>query len=309
MTTLRQAVDEYLALRRGLGFKLHHTGICLRQFAAFLEQCGASYITTQLALDWATQPQNTHPAYLTSRLTAIRGFARFRAASDPRTEIPPRGLLPHRYHRKPPYIYTDEEIGRLLEAAASLQSSRGLRARTYVTLLGLLAVTGVRISEVVALDREDVDLADAVITIRGTKFCKSRLAPVHVSTRRALQRYADLRNRVQPRPRCATFFIGEHGEQLTVNVVEKTFVKLSRRVGLRSPSDRHGPRVHDLRHRFAVSTLLRWYRAGLDVERHLPELSTYLGHAHVTDTYWYLTAVPELMRLVVARLETGERSP
>jgi integrase len=309
VSTLRAAVVEYLTLRRGLGFKLQLPGVWLEQFVSFLEQRGASYITTQLALDWAKQPVDAQPVYLTRRLSTVCGFATYRAASDPRTQVPPLGLLPHRFYRKAPYVYSNDEIDRLIKAAGQLPSTTGLRSRTYATLLGLLAVTGVRIGEVVALDRDDVDLSEAVLTIRGTKFNKSRLVPVHATTRRALKQYADRRDRIQPRPRTASFFVSEHGGRLVKNTVEQTFVRLSREVGLRGPSDSRGPRVHDIRHRFAVTTMLRWYRAGVDVERHLPELSTYLGHAHPTDTYWYLSAVPELMRLVVARLDlrTGRR--
>jgi len=303
VSTLREALAEYLTLRRGLGFKLQLPGAWLEQFVSFMERHGASYITTQLALDWAKQPVNTQPVYLTSRLSTVCGFARYRAASDPRTQVPPLGLLPHRFHRKAPYIYSDDEIGRLIKVAGQLPSTTGLRSQTYATLLGLLAVTGMRIGEVVGLDRDDVDFSEAVLTIRGTKFNKSRLVPVHATTRRALQQYADWRDRIQPRPRTASFFVGEHGGRLVKNTVQQTFVRLSREVGLRGPSDSRGPRVHDIRHRFAVTTMLRWYRAGVDVERHLPELSTYLGHGHPTATYWYLSAVPELMRLVVARLD------
>jgi integrase len=305
MSTIREAIDEYLVLRRGLGFTLRTPGIWLKQFASFLEQHGACTITTQLALDWATQPTNVQPAYMTRRLSVVRGFAQYRSASDPRTQVPPLGTLPHRYQRKPPYIYTDDEIGRLISAAGRLPSTTGLRSRTYTTLLGLLAVTGMRISEAVGLDRDDVDLPNAMLTIRRTKFGKSRLIPVHASTQRALEQYALGRDEVRPRPKTTRFFLAEQGEPLTADAVRRTFVRLSRQVGLRGPADRRGPRLHDLRHRFAVNTLLHWYRVGVDVERHLPELSTYLGHGHVTDTYWYLSAVPELMGLVVARLESG----
>lgn len=304
MSTIREAITAYVALRRGLGFKLRDAGHWLGQFASFLEQHGAEHITTQLALDWATQPVRVHPAYLTRRLSVVRGFAQYRSASDPRTQVPPLALLPHRFRRKAPYIYTDDEIGRLLDAAARLPSKTGLRPRTHVTLLGLLVVTGMRISEAVALDRRDVDLPAAVLTIRHSKFGKSRLVPVHASTCRALECYAQYRDTTLPRPRTSRFFVGEHGEGLTDWTARGTFVRLSHEVGLRGPADRRGPRLHDLRHRFAVSTLLRWYRAGIDVERHLPQLSTYLGHGNVTDTYWYLSAVPELMRLVTARLES-----
>jgi integrase len=218
-------------------------------------------------------------------------------------------LLPHRYARKPPYIYTGREIKRLIAVARQLPSATGLRPATYATLFGLLAVTGLRISEALALNRADVDGAQAVLTIRRTKFGKSRLVPVHPATQRALARYARRRDRVYPKPMTESFFVSEHGARLTQWTVRYTFNRLSRRIGLRGPADRRGPRLHDLRHRLAVDTLLRWYRAGVDVERHLPELSTYLGHRHVADTYWYLSAVPELLRLAAARLEArGGRS-
>lgn len=307
MSATRKAIDEYLAMRRGLGFKLYQEGLWLEQFASFLERRRSPRVTTALALAWATQPTHAQPAYLAHRLSVVRGFAQYHAARDARIEVPPLALLPHRYHRKPPYIYTDDEIGRLLEAAKRLPSTTGLRPRTYATLLGLLVVTGMRISEAVGLDRDDVDFTDGVLTVRRTKFGKSRLVPMHPSTQRALVRHTKWRDRIQSRPKTMSFFVGEHGGRLTVNIVERTFVTLSRQVGLRAESDRRGPRLHDLRHRFAVRVLLGWYRAGVDVERHLPQLSTYLGHVHVTDTYWYLSAAPELMRAVAARLEPPRR--
>lgn len=303
MSPLGQAVEEYLALRRGLGFSLRLQGTMLRQFAAYLERDSAPYITRELALRWAMQPANAQPAQWANRLNTVRRFAQFRCASDPRTEVLPLGLLPHRYGRKPPYIYAEGEIRRLLDVARQLPSATGLRPATYATLFGLLAVTGLRISEALALDRGDVDWADAVLTIRRTKFGKSRLVPIHPSARRALRRYALLRDRVYPRLKTESVFVSEHGERLTASAVRWTFNRLSQRIGLRGPTDRRGPRLHDFRHRLAVTTLLRWYRAGVDVERHLPALSTYLGHRHVADTYWYLSAVPELLQLAAARLE------
>jgi integrase len=281
----------------------------LRQFAAFLERQGAPYITRELALRWAQQPAHAQPATWASRLTAVRRFAQFWSASDPRTEVPPLGLLPHRYARKPPYVYTEADIRRLIAVARQLPSPTGLRPATYATLLGLLAVTGLRISEALALNRADVDGAEAILTIRRTKFGKSRLVPVHPATQRALGRYARRRDRVCPTPTTDSFFVSERGARLTQCTVRYTFNRLSRQVGLRGPADRRGPRLHDFRHRLAVTTLLRWYRAGVDVERRLPALSTYLGHRHVADTYWYLSAVPELLRLAAARLEAlGGRS-
>lgn len=309
MSPLRQAVDEYLALRRGLGFSLQRTGFMLRRFAAFLEQEGAPYITRELALRWAQQPANAQPAHWARRLRAVRRFAQFRSASDPRTEVPPLGLLPHRYRRRSPYIYSDREIRRLIDVAKQLPSATGLRPATYATLFGLLAVTGLRISEALALNRNDVDEVEGVLTIRRTKFGKSRLVPLHSSTRRALQEYARRRDLVYPTPTTESFLVSERGARLVECTVRYTFNRLSRRIGLRSPADRRRPRLHDFRHRLAVNTLLRWYRADRDVERHLPALSTYLGHVNVADTYWYLSAVPELLQLAAARLEaSGGRS-
>jgi integrase len=236
----------------------------------------------------------------------VRRFARYVSALDPGTEIPPQGLLPYRFRRTQPYLYADEEIAHLIEAAKKLRSRQGLRAATYATLFGLLAVTGMRMSEPLAFDRDDVDLARGILTVRRTKFGKSRILPVHASTREALRRYRAVRDRICPRAQ--SFFVSERGKRLTSERVWWTFVRLSHQIGLRGPADRHGPRLHDLRHRFAVQTLLGWYRAGLNVEQHLPELSAYLGHAHVTDTYWYISAVPELLQLATLRLEGKEGS-
>jgi integrase/recombinase XerD len=196
----------------------------------------------------------------------------------------------------------------LIEAARLLPSPRGLRASTYATLFGLLAVTGMRMSEPIALDRGDVDLTRGILTVRRTKFGKSRIVPIHASTQQELRQYLDLRDRLHPLVQTRSFFISERGDRLTEWSVRWTLVRLSHRIGLRGPGDSHGPRLHDLRHGFAVETLLRWYRAGVDVEKHLPELSTYLGHVHVADTYWYISAVPELLQLATLRLEDkGER--
>jgi integrase len=304
MNDLHAALDEYLSVRRTLGFKLRDEGTALPKFLRFLEKKGASYITTDLALQWATLPQNVLPSHWACRLAMVRIFAQFRSAVDRRTEIPPQGLLPYRYRRKTPYIYDDDEISRLLKAASHLQSATALRASTYTTLFGLLASTGMRISEPIALDCKDVDLTQAILTVRWTKFGKSRLIPIHSSTVDKLVEYSRLRSRIFIRPKSPSFFVSERGTRLTQWSVRYTFVKLSREIGLRAPHDSHGPRVHDLRHTFAVKTLLRWYKTGVDVERHMPELATYLGHAHVNDTYWYISAVPELLSLATMRLDT-----
>ena len=306
MSRLRTALEEYLALRRKLGFKLCRAGDLLHNFVSFAEQEGASFITRELALRWAIQPKDCQPVWWATRFGMVRRFAEYWSAVDPRTEIPPQELLPYRYYRRPPYIYSDHEITRLVKAAQQLPSPMGLRASTYSTLFGLLAATGMRVSEPIGLDREDVDLAQGILTVRQTKFGKSRLVPIHRSTQEALQRYACLRDRVFRRPKTRSFFLSECGTRLTQWSVRRTFVLLSRQIGLRGPEDRHGPRLHDLRHGFAIRTLLGWYRTGIDIERHMPELSTYLGHVHVTDTYWYISAAPELLRYATLRLEHKE---
>jgi len=303
MSSIGKAVEEYLTVRRALGFKLRATAGMLRHFSSYLEQHRASHVTTELALHWAQQPAETQPAQWANRLGVVRRFAQYLSALDPRTEIPPAGLLPFRYRRPQPYLYSDAEVRRLLRASRRLPSKTGLRAATYTTLIGLLAVTGLRISEALGLEDRDVDLTAGVLTIRRTKFGKSRLVPLHPSTTRALWRYLHARDRIHPRRTTDRFFLGAGGCRLTEWTVRRTFNMLSRTTGLRGPTDRRGPRLHDFRHRLAVTTLVGWYRRGVDVERRLPVLSTYLGHGHVTDTYWYLTAVPELLRLAADRLE------
>ena len=302
MSPLRKALEDYLILRRALGFKLRDMATALRHFVSFMEREGACTITTNLALRWAIQPQQVQPAHWAARLSFVRSFARHWSAIDPQTEIPPQGLLPYRYHRCTPHFYTDDQIRRLIKAAWNLPPKTGLRRWTYSTLFGLLAVTGLRISEAIALQQDDVDLNQGLPTIRLTKFRKSRLVPLHPSTTHQLKHYASKRDAFYLNP-ASRFFLSERGRPLTDCIVRWTFVKLSRQIGLRGLSDRCGPRLHDFRHRFAVATLLQWYRSGLDVEQRLPLLSTYLGHVHVTDTYWYLWAVPELLALSKNRLE------
>lgn len=306
MNTLRQALEEYLALRQAMGFQVRDARVLLRRFIGFLEQQEAAYITRELALRWATEPRAVQPIEWARRLGLVRGFARYRSATDPRTEIPSPALLPYRAQRASPYLYSDAEIGQLLQAAEHLPSPTGLRAHTYVTAFGLLAVTGMRVGELVRLDDKDVDLTLGQVTIRDAKFGKSRLLPLHPTTQEALRHYVAERDRCYPIPQSPSFLVSEHGARLTHWAVRATFVALSRQIGLRGPADSHGPRLHDFRHRFAVGVLLRWYQQGVDVERHLPELSTYLGHVKVSDTYWYLSATPELLQFALNRLEHSQ---
>jgi Site-specific recombinase XerD len=308
---LEQALNDYLRIRRSLGYRLREPEGLLRNFIAFLQAERVSYITRQVALRWATQPAKAQPATWAGRLGIIRRFAIWHSATEPRTEIPPAGLLPHRYRRKPPHIYSDEEIEIVLRESRQLPSPNGLRARTYTTLFGLLVATGMRVNEALGLNRVDVDLERGILYIRRTKFGKSRYVPVHASTLAALKKYAEVRDRVFPAPLIPAFFISEKSSRITEWMARYTFAKLSQRVGLRASAKGHGhgPRLQDMRHRFAARTLIHWYRAGLDVERELPKLSTYLGHVHVNDTYWYLEAVPELLQLATDRLIHREVRP
>ena len=311
MKRLEQALNDYLRIRRSLGYRLREPEGLLRNFIAFLQAERVSYITRQVALRWATQPAKAQPATWAGRLGIIRRFAIWHSATEPRTEIPPAGLLPHRYRRKPPHIYSDEEIEIVLRESQQLPSPNGLRARTYTTLFGLLVATGMRVNEALGLDRVDVDLERGILYISRTKFGKSRYVPVHASTLAALKKYAEVRDRVFPAPLIPAFFISEKSSRITEWMARYTFAKLSQRVGLRASAKGHGhgPRLQDMRHRFAARTLIHWYRAGLDVERELPKLSTYLGHVHVNDTYWYLEAVPELLQLATDRLIHREVRP
>ena len=311
MTRLEHALNDYLRIRRSLGYRLREPEGLLKNFVAFLQAERAPNITRELALRWATQPAKAQPATWAERLGIVRRFAIWHSATELRTEIPPSGLLPHRYRRKPPHIYSDEEIEKLLRQSQQLPSPKGLRARTYTTLFGLLVATGMRVNEALGLDRVHVDLERGILHIRRTKFGKSRYVPVHPSTVEALKKYAGVRDRIFPAPLTPAFFISEKGNRITEWIARYTFAKLSQRVGLRASARGHGrgPRLQDMRHRFAARTLIHWYRAGFDVERELPKLSTYLGHVHVNDTYWYLEAVPELLQLATDRLVHRQVQP
>jgi integrase len=306
MSELKTAVGEYLALRRALGFKLVMFDSLLKDFALFAEMENTSFITVDIALRWAMKPQDCQPLTWTRRLSMIRGFAQYMSVIDPRTEIPPEKLLPHRIHRNSPYIFSDDEIARLVVGAGNLLCRRGLRAATLSTFFGLLAVTGMRSGEAIKLDIEDVNLSKRTIIVRQTKFNKTRLIPIHHSVCDALLRYAKIRNRICPTPNDRSFFISEKGDRLVFGNVLYAFTTLSKKIGLRKPDDTRPPHLQSLRHTFAVRTLIDWYKADLDIEKRMPDLSTYLGHASVVGTYWYLSAVPELLHLATSRLDSIE---
>jgi integrase/recombinase XerD len=295
MTSLQQGAEDYLKMRRGLGFKLKRHGRFVREFIEWLANNGERRITTRLALQWATEPQHLHGSEWAARLSAVRAFARYWSAFDAASEVPPHGMLPFRARRATPYLYSDAEIQQLLQAARNMPAQFKLQPVTYHCLLGLLAVTGLRISEALHLESRDVNWTEGLLTIRSSKFGKSRLVPLHPTVKDVLAAYATRRNQVfADRPQ-AVFFPSKTGARLDAGQVRRVFYRLSRQIGIRGASASRGPRLHDFRHRYAVETLLRWYRAGEDIRRRLPILSTYLGHGHVTDTYWYLSNTPELM--------------
>jgi integrase len=300
MSSLRKEYQDYLQMRRDLGFKYRNEDRRLKSFVSFMERRRAGYITSRLALQWAVTAGGRQPSWKL-RLIAVRGFARHLIGKDPRTEVPPADLVRCRTHTKP-YLYTETEIRQLMAATATLPC-RGLHRASMCCLFGLLAVTGVRVSEALALQCADVDLQEGVLTVRDTKFGETRLVPLHHTTRGVLSRYAKRRDEHLPVPRSSHFLVGSNGRPMWYQTVCKDFLKLSRQIGLRALGSRCGPRIHDFRHRFAIETLLNWYRSGADVEQQLPVLSTYLGHVRVHSTYWYLSACPELMAHAARRLE------
>jgi integrase/recombinase XerD len=306
MITLAEHVENYLTVRRALGFKLVGEGVLLAEFIACAELGGQRTVTTEFALQWAQQPANGSHNYLSRRLRAVRTFARYLHAHDPACEVPSLELLPAKKYRPAPYIYTDAQITALLAGASTL--SPPFRAATFRTLIGLLACTGLRIGEALGLDCADVDLDNGVLTVRNAKFGKSREVLLHPSTVQALVEYAQLRDRLCPQPTASSFLLTTRGTRPSHPTICQPFHKLVKQAGITHPAGR-SVRVHDLRHRFAVMTLLGWYRDGDDVQARMPLLSTYMGHVDPAATFWYLSAAPQLLALGAERLEqaTGER--
>jgi len=300
MSPLRQALADYLAVRRALGYKLARPEKLLGQFITYLEEAGAATVTTGHALAWAVLPGGD-ASWHALRLSAVRGFAAYLRTLDPAAEIPPADLIPWRPRRATPYLYSDADITALIAAAACLRFP--LRAATYQTLIGLLAVTGMRVGEAIRLDRTDADLAAGILTIRQSKFGKSRLVPLHPTTVTALSAYLTLRDRLHPHPSAPAVFISPAGTRLLYCNVHSTWQQLLARAGLQPRSASCRPRIHDLRHSFAVRSMLDAYAAGQDGQARLALLSTWLGHVDPGATYWYLSAAPELLALAGQRLE------
>jgi integrase len=305
MSTLEQALADYLQLRRSLGHELAEARWLLPGFVAYLDAHGSPTVTIEAALAWAQQPSTDGRVTTVGprRMTAARGFARYLAGIDTATEVPPLGLMPHRQRWRRPFIYSQADIDAVM-ALARCSILSPLRAATYDTLIGLLAASGLRIGEAIKLDRGDVDWAEGVLLIRESKFGKSRLVPLHASSMAALRDYARLRDRLQPRPEEPSFFVSLTHKRLLYAVISQTFRQLIDTAGIGAGAH-SPPRLHDLRHSFAVATLLDWYRAGEDVQAKIPSLSTYLGHREPSSTYWYLSAAPELLALAAARQDTA----
>jgi integrase/recombinase XerD len=303
VSRLREAAEDYLVMRRALGFKLTTWARHLRGFIDYCEAHDAERITTELALAWATQTPHgsSDEVYWSRRLMVVRIFARHLKTLDPDTEIPPEDVLPHHYRRIAPYLFSPQEITDLISVAGGLTPP--LRAATWQTLIGLLAVTGMRKSEACDLDRDRVDLDAGVLVIADSKFGKSRQVFLHPSTVAALRGYQRRRDHWCPAPAAPSFFVSTRGTQLDAHNLTHTFAELIGEAGIAAPPGRRRPRLHDLRHTFTVATLLEFYRDGGDVQSRLPLLSTWLGHVDPKSTYWYLQAVPELLALAASRLE------
>ena len=308
MKTLGRHLSNYLTLRRQLGFKFYVEASYLRSFVGFARKLGAKFISTDLALQWATLPGNITQKQRAKRLGVVRGFAQYLTAFEPRTEVLSAKLIPARTFRPEPYLYKEGQVNQLIMAARQIDPGHKIKGLTLSTLLGLLAVTGMRVGEALALERTDVDFTEALVTLRFSKGNKTRLVPLHPSTAQALEQYSRTRDKLYPQPVTPNFFVWERGARLSYQVAWEWFREAGCQAGLRPlGGGRGGPGIHSLRHCFAVRTLLNWYRRDADVDTRLPELATFLGHGHVTDTYWYISAAPELLALATRRWERAEK--
>jgi integrase len=304
MSTLAQELDRYLTIRRSLGYDLSTAARVLRRFVTFAHGRNARHITTDLFLAWQAEFGEANQQTWSARLGMVRQFALWLSGINPRNEVPPKALIPGRYRRTRPYIYSEQEIVRIVKEAARLRSLNGIRALTFATLFGLIAVTGLRVSEAIALDNSDVDLENGVLTVRRGKSGKARIVPISETTAERLIAYAAERDRLlgrTPKP----FFVSDTGNRPDDCSARYNFATVCQRIGLRAPQkfNKHGrgPRIHDLRHTFAARTMVEWYRSGKDPEREMIKLSTYLGHTEPAHTYWYIEAVPELLTLASER--------
>ncbi|MCB2181242.1 MAG: tyrosine-type recombinase/integrase [Desulfobulbaceae bacterium] len=306
MTSLTTHLENYLNVRRNLGYDLSTAERVLRRFTCFVDDQGADHITVDMFLRWKEQFGSANNNTWSRRLGMVRLFAAWLQGIDPRNEVPPVGLISGKNHRPRPYIYTPEQIANIVSAAAKLPSPYGLRGKTCSTMFGLIAVTGLRVSEAIGLDEKDVDLDNAVLTVRCGKNGKFRFVPISSCAVDRLGVYRAERNRLLGTGR-SPFFLHESGQRPGDCSVRYNFARISQFIGLRDRQVFHkhgrGPRIHDLRHTFAARTIIDWYKKGLDPDREMIKLSTYLGHSKPEYTYWYIEAVPELLRLASMRAE------
>ncbi len=306
MSALAKELDRYLAIRRSLGFALGTSERVLRRFVAFADVRRSRHITVDLFLAWRADFGHASQQTWSARLGMIRQFTFWLSGIDPRNQVPPKGLIPNRYRRQRPYIYDDGEIARIVTEASRLPSPNGIRSLTYTALFGLIAVTGLRVSEALALNNDNIDWQSGVLTIRRGKGGKARLIPVSKSTVARLAAYAAKRDRLLGK-RPKSFFVTDNGGRPNDCSARYNFAVVCQRIGLR-PAQRfnkhgRGPRIHDLRHTFAARTLVSWYRTGKEPDREMLKLSTYLGHTEPAYTYWYIEAVPELLELAAKRAD------
>ncbi|QND44689.1 tyrosine-type recombinase/integrase (plasmid) [Rhizobium lusitanum] len=308
MNALSIELDNYLAIRRGFGFALRTDERILRRFIQFVSGAEAIHLRRDHFAQWQATFGNAGSYTWSRRLGIVRQFANWLHANDERHEVPPSDLIPRRQHRPRPYIYSPEEIYDIVITAGKLPSPNGIRRLTYQALFGLIAVTGLRISEALSLDRADVDLGAGIVNIRRGKLGKQRIVPISESTSLRLRAYAMERDRlIEGKP--VAFFVADNGNRVSDCGARYNFAMVSQAIGLRSAQkfQKHGcgPRIHDLCHTFAVRTMLNWYRQGLDPAREMIKLTTYLGHESPSHTYWYIEAVPELLGLASQRAEAS----
>ena len=301
MTALRQAAEEYLSMRRALGYRLVTQGRLLASFISYLERAGADTVTIEAAVAWASQSSEVTAICWHRRLSVARCFARYLSAFDPGCQIPPTDLLPAPQTRRHPYLYSDAELDALVQAAGTLAVP--MQAATCQALISLLAASGLRLGEALALSGHDVDLDDGVVTVVNGKNGASRYVPLHPTTVAMLRTYLTRRDRYCPAPASDRFFLSTTGTRVLAGSVEGLFTRVLTRAGITAPPGQRRPRLHDLRHRFAVATLVDWYRQGLDVQARLPLLSTMMGHVAPISTFWYFTATPELLELAARRMQ------
>jgi integrase len=305
--TLDEELANYLVLRRSMGFKLRRAEKLLNQFVAHCNTIGAETVTIDIALRWASLPEGASSSWICHRLGVVRAFSRYLALVDDRAQVIPTDVVPHRPARATPFLYSEDQVLAMMAATRSLRSP--VRQATFETVIGLLWATGMRIGEALRLDRGDVDLAHGVLTVRDSKFGKTRELPLHPSTTAALDDYTRRRAQWFPADTTDAFFVSAAGTRVLYCNFHLGFKQLVQRAGITPRSRSCRPRPHDLRHAYAVRTLINWYRNGVDVEASLPKLSTYMGHVLPANTYWYLSAAPELLALAAKRLESTEARP